>query len=300
MTTLDVDVVDAHHHIWRRADLPWLSGEMIPRIFGPYEPIRRDYPIDEYVAEATACGIRSSVYVQTNWPLDRSEDEVRWLRDVHAAAGWPTAVIASADLFSPGAADVMRRQAALTPLIRGVRLQLHWHDRPEFRFASGPSRMNDPVFRANIAVLAELGWLFELQVFPGQMVDAADFVAAFPSTTFVLVHAGMLIDAADTAEWKRGLRLLADHANVVVKLTGQGTFVHRVDESLIDLVTSECLALFGSRRCMWGSNFPIEKLWTDLPTLLATWRRVLDRHPLEIRQDVFARTARRVYSLPAG
>ena len=39
------DIVDAHHHIWRQADLAWLSGPMQPRIFGPYEPIRRDYPI---------------------------------------------------------------------------------------------------------------------------------------------------------------------------------------------------------------------------------------------------------------
>ena len=41
--------VDAHHHIWRQIDLPWLMGPMQPRIFGPYEAIRRDYLIDEYL-----------------------------------------------------------------------------------------------------------------------------------------------------------------------------------------------------------------------------------------------------------
>ncbi|MFC6535327.1 hypothetical protein ACFQES_00585 [Nonomuraea salmonea] len=96
-------IVDAHHHIWRVADQPWLSGPMVPRIFGPYEPIRRDYLIDEYVAEATACGITQSVYVQTNWPLDRVEDEVRWLREVHEQSGWPTAVVAAADMFADDA-----------------------------------------------------------------------------------------------------------------------------------------------------------------------------------------------------
>jgi predicted TIM-barrel fold metal-dependent hydrolase len=299
----DPGLVDAHHHLWRMADLPWLSGEMVPRIFGPYEPIRRDYPVEEYVAEATACGISSSVYVQANWPLDRSLDEVRWLRDVHAETGWPTAVIGSADLFDPGAAEVLRRQAVLTPLVRGTRLQLHWHDRPEFRFASGPDRMNDPVFRRNIATLAELGWLFELQVFAPQMADAAGFVADFPETTFVLVHAGMLVsaDPSAVAEWTRGLRLLAAEPNVVVKLTGQGTFVHRVDQALIDLVTATCLDLFGSRRCMWGSNLPVEKIWTDLNTLVAAWRQALADHAPDVRRDVFADTARRVYALdPRG
>ncbi len=292
-------IVDAHHHIWRAADLPWLQGEMIPRIFGPYEPIRRDYPVSEYVEEAAACGITSAVYVQANWPLDRSLDEVRWLRETHAETGWPTAVIGSADLFDEGAADVMRRQAALTPLMRGTRLQLHWHERPEFRFASAPDRMKDPVFRRNIASLADLGWLFELQVFAGQMADAASFVDDFPGITFVLVHAGMLDDfeVSRVAEWKRGLRLLAERPNVVVKLTGQGTFVHRVDRSLIGTVADTCLEAFGSHRCMWGSNFPIEKIWTDLPTLVSTWQEVLAGRSPQVVQNVFAATARRVYGL---
>ena len=51
-----IGIVDAHHHIWRQADLPWLSGPMQPRIFGPYEPIRRDYPIAEYLDDI--CGLR--------------------------------------------------------------------------------------------------------------------------------------------------------------------------------------------------------------------------------------------------
>jgi predicted TIM-barrel fold metal-dependent hydrolase len=296
---MTIEKVDSHHHLWRMADLPWLAGEMVPRIFGPYEPIRRDYLAAEYIAEATACGVTASVYVQANWPLDRSLDEVRWLDEVHTESGWPMAVIGSADLFSPGAAEVMRRQAALSPLMRGVRLQLHWHERPEFRFASGPDRMHDPVFRRNIATLAELGWLFELQVFAPQMPDAAKFVAGFPDTTFVLVHAGMLDDTGDAAltAWQRGLRSLADLPNVVVKLTGQGTFVHRVDQDLIDLVTATALDLFGPGRCMWGSNFPVEKIWTELPPLVAAWEQALSRYPEEARRAVFAETARRVYRL---
>src|SRR5688500_12717294 len=225
-----IPAVDGHHHIWRQADLPWLAGPPVPRIFGPYEPIRRDYPVDEYIAEATACGIGASVYVQTNWPPDRAEDEIRWLRDVHAETGWPTAVIGGAELFAPDARDVMRRQAAISPLVRGVRLQLHWHDRAEFRFASAPDRMKDPVFRRNIAALADLDWLFELQVFAPQMDDAAAFAADHPDTTFVLVHAGMPVDREPSTvdEWTRGMRRLAELPNVVVKLTGQGTFTHRV------------------------------------------------------------------------
>ena len=62
-------IVDAHHHVWRRADLPWLNGPMVPRIFGPYEPICRDYPIEEYLADIAGTGVEASVYVQANWPI---------------------------------------------------------------------------------------------------------------------------------------------------------------------------------------------------------------------------------------
>jgi predicted TIM-barrel fold metal-dependent hydrolase len=83
----------------------------------------------------------------------------------------------------------------------------------------------------------------------------------------------------------------------VVKLTGQGTFVHRVDRPLIAQVAATCLELFGSARCMWGSNFPIEKIWTDLPGLLAAWREALAGRPAQVAEDVFGATARRVYRL---
>lgn len=294
-----LDLVDSHHHLWRIDDLPWLAGDMVPRIFGPYEPIRRDYLATEYIEEATSNGITSSVYVQANWPLEKSLDEVRWLHDVNAETGWPMAVIGSADLFDPDAASVMRQQAKLSPLVRGTRLQLHWHERPEFRFASTADRMHDEVFRKNIAVLSELDWVFELQVFAPQMADAAKFVAAFPDTTFVLVHAGMLesTELHQTAEWTAGMRMLADQPNVVVKLTGQGTFVHRVDRTLINFVTATCLDLFGPDRCMWGSNFPVEKIWTDLSSLVDAWRSALRSYPMSVQKKVLSDNAIRVYSL---
>ena len=72
------EIVDGHHHIWRQADLPWLVGPMQPRIFGPYEAIRRDYPIKEYLDDLKGSGVTRSVYVQTNWPSGQFEDEAAW------------------------------------------------------------------------------------------------------------------------------------------------------------------------------------------------------------------------------
>ena len=53
-------IIDAHHHIWRQRDLPWLSGPMQPRIFGPYEAIRRDYPMAGFLADISGSGVEKS------------------------------------------------------------------------------------------------------------------------------------------------------------------------------------------------------------------------------------------------
>lgn len=187
------DIVDGHHHIWRQADLPWLTGPMQPRIFGPYEPIRRDYPIQEYLDDLKGTGVTRSVYVQTNWANDRFEDETAWVQTTADEHGWPHAIVAYANF----AADDVRPQLDRLkryPLVRGVRMQLHWHENPLYRFAAKPDLCLDPMVRRNIAHLADYGWSFDLQVFTPQMPDAAQLAESCPKVTFILQHAGMLED----------------------------------------------------------------------------------------------------------
>jgi predicted TIM-barrel fold metal-dependent hydrolase len=90
---------------------------------------------------------------------------------------------------------------------------------------------------------------------------------------------------------------LADHDNVVVKLTGLGTFVRQVDSGLIEMITERCLELFGPDRCMWGSNFPVEKLWTGYGELLDAYRSCLSSYSDDTQAAVFGGTAARVYGL---
>lgn len=287
--------VDAHHHIWPAEGLPWLDGPMIPRIFGPYEPLQgKAYTIEEYKADAEAAGIAQSVYVQANWRLEDSLKEVQWVHAQYERTGWPHAIVGSADLFSPDAVDTLHAQLEATPLLRGTRLQLHWHEHEAFRFASAPDRAQDPTFNENIAKLPELGLLFELQVFPNQLESALTLVDAHPNVTFVLIHAGMPIAGEP---WRDLLTQLSRRPNVNVKLSGQGTFIHRVDRDHIADVTKVVLDTFGAGRAMFGSNFPIESLWTDFSSLMEAWLGVLAEYPDEVRADVLARTARRIYRL---
>jgi predicted TIM-barrel fold metal-dependent hydrolase len=293
-----IPTIDAHHHIWRLKDLPWLSGPQVPRIFGPYQPICRDYGIDEYRRDVAGCDIVKSIYVQTNWPAGQSYDEARWVQSVVAATGWPHANVAHADLADPYAGVLIERLARL-PATRGVRQQLHWHANPQYRFAPRPDVMNDADWRRGLAMLADHGLLFELQVFASQMADGAALARSFPDIVFVLEHAGMLEDVSPQGWrlWRDGMAALAQCPNVNVKLSGLGTFVHACREDVMAPVIAETVAMFGADRCCYGSNFPIEKLWTDYGTLYATFRNAIVHLGDSEQAAILHDTAARLYRL---
>jgi predicted TIM-barrel fold metal-dependent hydrolase len=293
-----LDLIDAHHHIWLKADQPWLNGPMVPRIFGPYDAIRRDYPIAEYLADIKDNGVVASVYVQTNWDPARAVEEVAWVQSIADTHSFPHAITGFADLAKP---DVGASLDAMRPFARlkGIRQQVHWHENPNYRFAPRPDVIADEAWRRGLSQLARRELLFELQVFASQMPLGAELARAFPGTSFVLQHAGMLEDVSDAGRtaWRNGMRQLADCPNVFVKLSALGTFVHRATLADIQPIISDTVTLFGSERCLWGSNFPIEKIWTDYATVADNIRRAVAHMPLHEQRQILSETAAKLYGL---
>ena len=291
-------MIDAHHHIWRQRDLPWLLGPEQPRIFGPYGPIRRDYPMDEFRADIDGSGIQKSVYVQANWAPDRFEDEIAWVHAVANETGWPHGVVGFLDFTADDVGADLKRLSTY-PRLRGFRQQFHWHENPLYRFAPNRRRLAKPQVAGNIARLAEYGFTFDLQVFPNQMKDAATLAGACPDVTFILQRAGLLEDRSDAGwrAWREAMTALAARSNVVTKLSAFGTFIHRNDPSHVAAMVRETVAIFGAERCMFGSNFPIEKLWTSYRDLFAAFRAATASLTETQQKQIFNDTATRVYRL---
>ena len=184
------------------------------------------------------------------------------------------------------------------PLVRGVRMQLHWHENPLYRFAAHGDLCADSTIRRNVARLADYDWSFDLQVFAPQMPGAAGLAEACPKVTFVLQHAGMLEDLspAGRSAWRAGMVRLGACPNVVCKLSGLGTFIHRNDPAHIAGIVAEALAIFGPNRCLFGSNFPIEKLWTNYRALVDAYLDAVKSSPKH-RDAIMHDTAMRVYRI---
>jgi len=291
-------MIDAHHHIWRQTDLPWLLGPEQPRIFGPYGPIKRDYLIEEFLTDLKDLGIEKSVYVQANWAPNWAADEAAWVQRIADDYGWPHGIVAYADMTMPDVRPTLDRLAKY-PLLRGIRQQLHWHENPLYRFAPHADLASDPIVQKNVARLADYGWSFDLQVFAAQMDGAAALAAACPNVTFILQHAGMPEDTSKSgwAAWRKAMKVLAKNENVVTKLSAFGTFIHRNDPDFIAQTIAETLKIFPADRAMYGSNFPIEKIWTTYQDLFAAFQAATAKLSAKERNAIFNDTAARVYRI---
>ncbi|MEM5585684.1 amidohydrolase family protein [Roseibium sp. AS2] len=291
-------MIDAHHHIWLQKDLPWLLGPEQPRIFGPYRAIMRDYSLHEYRADLAGTEITKSVYVQANWAPNWFEDEVAWVQEQADSYGTIAGIVGYADFTGRDVTGQLDRLKKY-PLMRGIRQQFHWHENPLYRFAQDPDLCRDAQVRKNVTRLADYGWSFDLQVFSSQMEGAAELARSCPDVTFILQHAGMKEDtsAAGHKIWKDGMKRLADCPNVVSKLSAFGTFIHKNDPEFIAQMVTDTEKIFGADRCMFGSNYPIEKLWTSYTELFHAFQDAASTLSKKKQSAIFNDTAARVYRL---
>ena len=293
-----MQIVDAHHHIWRQADLPWLLGPEQPRIFGPYKALMRDYLIEEFLVDIEGSNVIKSVYVQANWAPNWAADEAAWVQSVADKTDWPHGIVGYADFTGENVRPQLEK-LKVNSLMRGIRQQFHWHENPMYRFATRADLPADPKVQKNVARLADYGWSFDLQVFTSQMQAAARLARACPDVTFILQHAGMLEDMSEAGvkAWREGMKRLADEPNVVSKLSAFGTFIHRNDASHIEAILTDTVKIFGAERCLFGSNYPIEKLWISYADLISAFLKAASGLSRAKQRAIFHDTAKRVYRL---
>jgi len=298
MTEYTGPVIDTHHHIWLRKDVAWLADPPIPRMFGDYFGIRRDYPVEEFMADVTAACVTKSVHVTANWGLDRSLDETRWLQSVADKNGFPHGIVAQVDIADPDIEAKLKAHRQF-PNVRGVRQMLYWDPLPVRQSVSRPDHCNDRDFRRGFALLEKYDLSFELQVYAPQAVYAVELIKAFPNVRMILVHAGMLTDRTPEAidTWRAALTAMAAFPNVHVKLSGLGMYSLGLTFPQARQVIRDCIQMFGANRTIYGSNFPLEKLYASYGDFFAHYRRVLAEYTEAEQRAVFHDNAVRFYRL---
>ena len=108
---------------------------MVPRIFGPYEPIRRDYPIEEFLADTEGLRRREGGLCPDQLGQGGFRERGRLPAETAEETGWPHAIVGYADMTVDDVRPQLDRLSKY-PLLRGVRMQLHWHENRHYRFAA--------------------------------------------------------------------------------------------------------------------------------------------------------------------
>src|SRR5664280_2071583 len=199
-----------------------------------------------------------------------------WRRLTRASTRRCRRCTVQADLTDPSLDATLKAHKAF-PNVRGVRHQLYWESHPLHQIVSRPNLCNTPEFRRGFALLEKYGLHFELQVFASQAKYAAELIKAFPNINFILLHSGMLTNREPMfiEQWREGLALIASFPNAYVKISGLGMFTHGWTYAQMRQVIRDSIQIFGVNRTIYGSNFPLEKLWCSYADLMAVYRKVL-------------------------
>jgi len=315
----DLPVIDTHHHLWQRPDHRYLLDELqadlatghnvvatvflechaMYRAHGPAE--MRPVGETEFVAGIAAMSA-SGLYGAT-----RIADGIVGFADLNL--GDRVETVLQAHLRAGGGR------------FRGVRHSAAWDASPVIgnsAVATGPHDMKRPGFRAGLSRLTALGLSLDAWVFHPQLADAVDLARAFPGANIIVGHVGGPLGYGPYAgkqdevfvTWKAGITELATCPNVTMKLGGMMMRLAAYDygarpapPSSEELATlwrpyiETCIERFGPARCMFESNFPVEKMGIGYAALWNAFKRIAAGASADEKTALFSGTARRAYRL---
>lgn len=295
-------IIDAHHHFWdlERNYHPWLCDEPLKEgRHGDYRAIRQNYLTDDFRRDWDDLRIVGSVYVEAEWDPRDPVGETAWVASVAAETGFPTVIVAQAWLGRDDVAEVLAAQADCAR-VRGVREKPAVAAHPNEVVPFAPGSMSDPAWQRGYALLEAHGLSFDLQAPFWHLPEARALAERFPGITIILDHTGLpnLRSPEGLAAWRKCMRTLAEAPNTAVKISGLGepqlpawsVRTHR------DVVL-ETIDIFGVDRCMFGSNYPVDRLYAPYGVIMRGFQEMTRRFSLGERRRMFCENAMRWYRI---
>jgi len=295
-------IVDPHHHLWDR-DLhhyPWLAAPTVSGLVGDTTALCRNYLLADLKADAASVELVKSVHLQAEIAHDLSVEETRWLQsiaDAPGSGGFPHGIVAYADLSDPQVDRTLAAHAAFANAC-GIRQILNRHPDPGVNFVDRDYMAEDQ-WQKGFARLRAHGLSFDMQLYAPQMAEGAATARRHPDTQIIINHTGMPLDRdpEGLAAWRGGMRALAACPNVAVKISGLGMVDHHWTVDSIRPFVLETINLFGTNRCLFASNFPVDRLYSDYAKVWGSFDQITGDLSADERNGLFHDNAVRVYRL---
>jgi L-fuconolactonase len=312
-------IIDPHHHLWNRPGNRYVLDELLADLAG--HNVRQTVFVE--------C---SAMYRAAGPEEFRPVGETQWVQGVAAqiasgdfgetnvAAG----IVGSADLrLGERLAPVLEAHLAASPRhLRGIRHRAAWAEPGVLpnQPANQPGHLLlDPDFRRGFAQLRVYGLSFEAWLYHPQLLELADLARTFPDTIIILNHLGGPLGVGAYAgkrdevfaRWKPDLGAVAACPNVVMKVGGLQMAINGfgwqdrdrppTSDELLEANRDwylYAIEQFGPVRCMFESNFPVDRLSCSYTVLWNQFKKLTKSFPSDERAALFHDTAKRVYRLP--
>jgi predicted TIM-barrel fold metal-dependent hydrolase len=311
-------IVDTHHHLWRAP-----GRYLVDDLFA-------DTSTGHNVEATVFVECRQGYH--TTGPVElRPVGEVEFVAGLAANSDTEHSGKTRVAAAIVGYADLSlgdRVEPVLTALLeagqgrfRGVRNSASWHQDPVIgnnHHGAGPGHYLRGEFRAGLHRLARMGLSLDALVYHHQHADLIDLARACPEASIVMNHTGMPLgygpfvgkEREVYAQWRATIAELATCPNVTMKLGGMMMRLAAYDYNALPAPPSSielaaywrpyiepCIEKFGAQRCMFESNFPVDKMGIGYRALWNAFKRIAAQASLEEKVALFSDTARHVYRL---
>ena len=320
----DLPICDPHHHFWD------FRPERIPYQRYLLHELAADINAGHNVRSTVFIEARAMYRAEGPEEM-RPVGEVEFVQGLAAASATglygpgqaAAAIIGHANLNLGAAVEpaLEALQAASPSRFRGIRHSVTWDPHPEVDNTAAHNmegQLTSANFRAGAQALSRMGLSLEGWLYFPQLPELADFAKAMPDLTIILNHIGGLLRVGPYGGreeevmgiWKSGIAAVAACPNVVVKLGGIGMPRTGFDwhtrnrpigsEELAEAMAplmNYCIEQFGPSRCMFESNFPVDKVSYSHHILYNAFKRLSAGYSATERADMFHDTAARAYRI---
>ncbi len=313
----DLPIVDPHHHFWKQSS------------WGPYmlEDLWADTESGHRIERTVFLECRSEYYEsgsEERKPLGETAFVDSLAREAAESSSHRvsvSAIVGHADLnLGARVEEVLQGHLEMSPqLFRGIRHSASWDASDEVNDSSrGSCVYQKETFREGFAKLAPLGLSFDAWNFFLQLPELVELARAFPETTIIANHLGGPLGIGPYAgrkeelftEWQQHITELSSCANVILKLGGLGMphvghgWHEQTKPPGSDVLATaykpychHAIEKFGPHRCMFESNFPVDKLSVSYHVLWNAFKIVAAGYTKDEKADLFELTAERVYRI---
>ncbi|WP_111564953.1 amidohydrolase family protein [Rhizobium sp.] len=275
---------DTHLHVIDRNRLhyPWLPD--VP-------DLNRDSLYEHYARDALRCGITNVLHMEVDVSGDAIEQETAFIKEIaERPKSLVRGAIAACRPEDEGFPAYLERCLA-DPFIKGFRRVLH---------VAPDDTSERPLFRENVARLADTRLTFDLCVLPHQFERILDLVDLNPDVRFILDHcANPPIKSGMSAVWHRGITEFSRRPNVTAKISGVIAYgdLERWSVDSLRPYVEHTIESFGWDRVVWGSDWPVCTLGGGLTPWVAVTHALTSGCSAEERDKLYQGNAKRIWAV---